>query len=791
MENSPFTTIGDEPVEARIVAWVLGEASAFEAAELERLCDERPELLVFRRRMRALHGLLTEAEAAQPDEGWKLPAEKRQALDEIYGDEKVVPLDVEKETRIRRSGRRAFLAIAACLMLTVVILGLMAPMLVRQRKKAVIKESPTIVTYSAMVEESASDETRPPAKGMVPLATRLPEERIEGTPKPMNVPNLEAPVSGPAGSSSWSRGRIAGTETQKSKSDSRKTATPPPPPAPAEPSSSMARTVAGATASPTAVPVPDGTIEEQLSVLGNADDFGDGWGNARRPADRKTTDGRAALKSEPAAAMPAPAAAAAAPTLDGGKDRNSVDAIPQIATRSIDLPLTGKPAAEGEILDGVVSGGTVRDLSSRESLEKAQAPAGGSGGGGGLAPEDLPVTGRLFNERFRSAGAKEKKLAEGQTQLRDDGTEHAMELRKVGKYTEARDQLEKVLAADPNNSDARRELDYLDDPVRTNPALTYEHGKNVDDVRRKLYMAEGNYNLGKYDDAKREYENTLRIDPYNSAARRGLERVASAKSDYYRAAYDHTRSELLSQVDAAWELSVPVDQSNPGAGQDAGPGIVDRFATYTGFRQSALGLDASVGDQQRRLGEQAAAASAFSLNGPESKLGAPMFNDLWDASAADESAGRSGEVKSEIHAGRSSEYFFKSADLAVSDKPALPTADFEGFGNFGKPIADGEPQVPGQAGLNVVREFQYPTEYAAPEKPNSASGPGGVPVTPATPTAWMSRDEGTKADVSKLAERKSSGVRNRFPRPTNCSPRRATPMPQGTMKKPIKPMSRP
>ena len=38
-----------------------------------------------------------------------------------------------------------------------------------------------------------------------------------------------------------------------------------------------------------------------------------------------------------------------------------------------------------------------------------------------------------------------------------------------------------------------------------------------------------------------------------------LERVASAKSDYYRAAYDHTRAELLGQVDAAWELSVPAD----------------------------------------------------------------------------------------------------------------------------------------------------------------------------------------------------------------------------------------
>ena len=85
---TPFDTVGDESVEARIVAWVLGETSAFEAAELERLCEERPELLVFRRRMRVLHGLLTEAEAAESDHSWKLPADKRQVLDEIFGEEK-------------------------------------------------------------------------------------------------------------------------------------------------------------------------------------------------------------------------------------------------------------------------------------------------------------------------------------------------------------------------------------------------------------------------------------------------------------------------------------------------------------------------------------------------------------------------------------------------------------------------------------------------------------------------------------------------------------------------------
>jgi general secretion pathway protein D len=161
--------------------------------------------------------------------------------------------------------------------------------------------------------------------------------------------------------------------------------------------------------------------------------------------------------------------------------------------------------------------------------------------------------------------------------LSDASVALAMQHRKVGKYSEARTLLEGVLAVDPNNVAAKRELGYLDDPIRTNPALTYEHTQNVDKVRRTLYTAEGNFNLGKYDDAKREYENVIRLDPYNSAARRGLERIASAKSDYYRAAYDHTRSELLMQVDAAWELSVPADAPDipltTGGIQDGGGGV--------------------------------------------------------------------------------------------------------------------------------------------------------------------------------------------------------------------------
>jgi len=141
--------------------------------------------------------------------------------------------------------------------------------------------------------------------------------------------------------------------------------------------------------------------------------------------------------------------------------------------------------------------------------------------------------------------------------LSDASVALAMNQRKVGKYAEARVALEGVLAKDPENAAAKRELGYLDDPIRTNPAHTFEHTQNVDEVRRTLYMAEGNVNLGKFDAAKKEFEKVLRIDPYNTAARRGLEQINVNKSAYYRAAYDHTRSELLMEVDKAWELAVP------------------------------------------------------------------------------------------------------------------------------------------------------------------------------------------------------------------------------------------
>ena len=137
--------------------------------------------------------------------------------------------------------------------------------------------------------------------------------------------------------------------------------------------------------------------------------------------------------------------------------------------------------------------------------------------------------------------------------------EYARVLSRGGDVAGAKAAVDKVLddSVAPNNLGALTFRGQLDDPIRTNPALTAEHAKDIDSVRRLLYTAEGAYNLGKFDEANSKYKDVLRIDPTNTAARRGMEQVANAKGTYHAAAYDHTRAEMLGQIESGWEIQVP------------------------------------------------------------------------------------------------------------------------------------------------------------------------------------------------------------------------------------------
>ena len=734
MNDTPFTTIGDEPVEARIVAWVLGETSSFEAAELERLCEERPELLIFRRRMLALHGLLAEAETARPEEGWKLPPEKRKELDEIFGEEQPVRLEVAKENRIRRSMRRALLAIAACFVMTLVVLSLMP----------------------GKYEAAATIEVKPRA-GMAPVGTAMAESSGRATATPQffatefekikSRSSLEQVVDNLDLDTRWgtdketalrrlkdnvSTQQIRGTDLIEIRAREKDPA--------------LAKSITNEVARSykayrneleqrgaekqlaelnKAVRDQEDKVEERRKVLativrtkgiiykGQDSFYGDAQAANDHPRDEAIKRGLDAqdyvdakrefetdqellqqmklkqigetiakripgesvqIHEEATTATPANPLRAAAYKLKGVfSDKGTAVAAAAPAAQSAS-GLAGQALAAN---DADVSGRTPRSSTTSAPLvwsdPSAPVPAEAPVSGGEVASADtMDQLARNDSDPFAAASPEPSRLSArkpvGQGAGSGSGSGGGIAPKKqiAGKKMEG--------------------------SVRSNPALTHEHSQTVDQVRRNLYMAEGNYNLGKYDDAKREYEAALRTDPYNAAARRGLERIASEKTDHYRAAYDHTRAELLAQVDNAWELSVPADGEK---GVKESDGIANNGSPIEGKPAEGLKTD-----------------------------------PFWDTSNATKP---SGGVEYEIHTGYSSEYLFRGRDLSDKTKePPKPdlaklmeeiSATEDPYSTFSLNISDASFQIaqaalakgeqPDPAGIKV-EQFYNAVDYGDP-----------------------------------------------------------------------------
>ncbi|MFC5051896.1 Amuc_1098 family type IV pilus outer membrane protein [Rubritalea spongiae] len=157
------------------------------------------------------------------------------------------------------------------------------------------------------------------------------------------------------------------------------------------------------------------------------------------------------------------------------------------------------------------------------------------------------------------AGLAEEQYIVTAERYAQSSVEYAKQLARFGQYDEAKDLMETVLqkGVAPDHLGAKTMLAKLDDPIRYNPALTAEHSRDTEEVKKWLYKAEGYTNLGQFDEALLAYEEVLRIDRYNVAARRGMERVTQYVRNYQKSAYDQSRAELLSRVDGAWEMPVP------------------------------------------------------------------------------------------------------------------------------------------------------------------------------------------------------------------------------------------
>jgi autotransporter-associated beta strand protein len=125
-------------LEARVVAWVLGEASDFEAAELERIIAEKPELGIFKRRMEAVHGLVGAACRMELDP-MRLETGRRERLLERLGrTESVAPVEVVAMPQPKGRRRISWVAVAAGIAVLAILMGLLFPAL-NSSKSAAMK----------------------------------------------------------------------------------------------------------------------------------------------------------------------------------------------------------------------------------------------------------------------------------------------------------------------------------------------------------------------------------------------------------------------------------------------------------------------------------------------------------------------------------------------------------------------------------------------------------------------------------------------------------------------------
>src|SRR5437870_948235 len=127
-----------------------------------------------------------------------------------------------------------------------------------------------------------------------------------------------------------------------------------------------------------------------------------------------------------------------------------------------------------------------------------------------------------------------------------------------GDYVGAEAILSEILSDryDPNCREAAQLLAHLRQPGYFNKTMGPNFLAKVEEVKQLLTEADGFYKSGRYDLAFKRYDQVLKLDPYNTAARRGQEQIDNTKYKYGVEAYNETRARSLWEVEKGWEEPV-------------------------------------------------------------------------------------------------------------------------------------------------------------------------------------------------------------------------------------------
>ena len=518
-------------LEARVVALVLGEASAFEQEELERLMEEQPELVAFRENVEKTRNLTAEAFEECDDSEWKLSENRREKiLAKFQEEDRKSPMIIVEKAPSRHSEWFALFCSAACLTIVGVALAIFGFGMPHHQKS----ES-SITSYSAPEMELAEAEFDP--------VVMVQEKAVKDNRRASTV-QLQEPGN------SYSEGSFASSKMQKGARSSRQN---------------------GAWAAEEKVD-PEKYIvasnEGGQSLISPKSLSADSSREVNSSTFRKPKEPQ--VDREPAAAPPVA-------TRDASFD-------PPVVVDGKTQPARSRSVVVNGILgskDSLVADSDELLLKGRESYEegdydnafqKYREAANILPSGAATQNRKQVIVDHLQDAAIALASKNRRmgKLADARQLLLDADLDGITPLEEVeeklgesgGERSPSLYALSAALEEDDSElpltyvagvnfgiDDEAKKLEYLDDSIRTNPTLNVRDGG----LKKNLSV----YLRGLYDKADNDYREVLRKDPYNVAARRGLERVAAIDSGYYRAAYDQTRAEKLMQIDRASEELEP------------------------------------------------------------------------------------------------------------------------------------------------------------------------------------------------------------------------------------------
>src|SRR5207302_706213 len=223
--------------------------------------------------------------------------------------------------------------------------------------------------------------------------------------------------------------------------------------------------------------------------------------------------------------------------------------------------------------------------------------------------------------------------------------------------------------------------------------LARPFAERVEKAKELLAEADSFYQSGRYDLAMKRYDQVLCLDPYNTAARRGQEKIDHTKYQYGEEAYNETRSRQLWKVEGAWQQPVR--------------------------KYGAAGAPAAVGSQ-RELGGTAAMTNKLS------KIIIPHieFRDATIREAIDVLREQAAENDTGPEGQRGVNIVLRLVPLGQIAPPSVPMV----------PVLPNGTATPG-AGAPPVGAPPLTTAPVAPGAPGAPGqvGPGGVPaVAPRT-----------------------------------------------------------